>query len=448
MRNETSYIKIEKSLCLNGTVVVDGAKNSLLSIMIATMLTKGVSKIYHVPNILDLHSTISLLEKYSVRVDYCEKEKQLIIDTSDMASTIVSSEHFRALRSSVLFASVALLNFDECWLGMPGGDQIGARPIDIHLEGFAKFGIQITNHQEFIYLKNDKKLEGIEYYLSYPSVGATQNLLLFASKIQSKTILYNAAQEPEILDLIEVLIKMGAKIKLYFGGKIVIEGNAQLSPFEHTIMADRIEAATFAIATAITGGSVYIPNAPSYAMHSIIHILRKMGHEVKVNPHGIGMTINASEKSYSYSAKTMPYPGLATDYQSSLLALLAVSEGESRIHETVFESRMLHAFELNKMGALITVESDYAKIQGVKNLYGTVVSANDIRSTAALILAGLVAEGETTVFGVSHLLRGYVRFEKKLQSLGGFIHIYNEKKVQQTIDVESHSQQVRVLQVV
>ncbi len=448
MRNETAYIKIEKSSCLSGTIAVDGAKNALLPIMIAAMLAKGISIIHHVPSISDLYSTINFLEKYNIIVYYDEKEKNLTIDTTNMASTIISNDHFKALRTSVLFASVALINFNEFWLGVPGGDQIGKRPVDIHLDGFRKFGIDITHHNEYVYLKKEGKLEGIEYFLPYPSVGATQNLLLLASRIEGKTILYNAAQEPEILDLIEVLEKMGVRVQLYFGGKIIIEGSAHLSPFEHTIMADRLEAATFLIASAITGGNIHIPNAPAYAMHSIINVLQKMGHHMEIGRHEVGITCYAGEKSQGCNLKTMPYPGLATDYQAPLLALLSVSEGESILHETVFENRMFHAFELNKMGASIFVESDYAKIKGVKNLYGNVVSANDIRATATLIIAGLVAEGETIVFGLKHLLRGYANFEKKLQSLGGAVHIYNEKKTEQAMTEDAIVQNIRILQTI
>ncbi len=423
MKNETSYIKIEQSLFLNGTIAVDGAKNSLLPIMIATMLTKGISKIHHVPSISDMYSTIKLLQKYNVRVDYDQKEKILTIDTSSISPTIVNIEYFKALRSSVLFSSVILSNFRECWLGLPGGDKIGKRPIDIHLEGFKSFGINSINHNDYIYLNVKNKLNPSDFYLSYPSVGATQNFLLLAARIEGKTILRNAAQEPEILDLIEVLEKMGAKIETHFGGTIIIYGNEHLSPFDHTIMPDRLEAATFLLAAAITKGSVHIPNAPVYAMDSIIYFLKKMGHEIEIGNNKYGITIYAGEQSQAINLKTMPYPGLATDYQAPLLALLSISNGESILHETVFENRMLHAFELNKMGAQIAVESDYAKIKGVSKLYGSIVSANDVRAAATLILAGLIAQGETKVFGLHHLLRGYSGFEKKLQSIGASVEI-------------------------
>lgn len=425
MKNETAYIKIKQSLFLNGTIVVDGAKNSLLPIMISTMLTKGISKIHHVPPLLDMYATIKLLQKYNVKIVYDENEKILTADTQSMGSTIVNTELFKALRSSVLFSSVLLLNFQECWLGLPGGDKIGKRPIDIHLEGFKLFGVESTNHNDYIYLKVKNKLVPIDYYLPYPSVGATQNFLLLAAGIEGKTILRNAAQEPEVLDLIEVLEQMGAKIETYFGGMIVIYGNAHLRSFDHTIMPDRLEAATFLLAAAITKGSIHIPNAPAYAMDSMIYHLTKMGHDIKIGSNKFGITFHSGEKSKGINVKTMPYPGLATDYQAPLLALLSVSDGESILHETVFENRMLHAFELNKMGAQITVESDYAKIKGVPGLYGAIVSANDLRASATLILAGLVAHGETKVFGLHHLLRGYNGFEKKLQSIGGDVETFN-----------------------
>jgi UDP-N-acetylglucosamine 1-carboxyvinyltransferase len=434
MKNETAYIKIEQSLSLNGIIAVDGAKNSLLSIMVATMLSKEISIIHHVPPLSDMYATIKLLQKYNVKVFYDEKEKTLTVDPQLMASSIVNVEYFKALRSSVLFASVVLLNFKECWLGLPGGDRIGKRPIDIHLEGFKLFGIDAVNHNDYIYLSIKNKLTPIDFYLPYPSVGATQNFLLLASRIEGKTVLRNAAQEPEILDLIEVLEKMGAKIEVYFGGEIVIYGNSSLRGFEHTIMPDRLEAATFLMAAAITKGSIHIPNAPAYAMDSIIYHLKKMGHELEVGKNRYGITFHATEKPKGINLKTMPYPGLATDYQAPLLALLTISEGESILHETVFENRMHHAFELNKMGAQIVVEYDYAKIKGVPALYGAIVSANDLRAAATLILAGLVAHGETKVFGLCHLLRGYNGFEKKLQSIGGSVEIFEH-----LVSVDNHS---------
>lgn len=428
MKNEIAYIKIEQSFALGGTVVVEGAKNSLLAVLMASLLTRGVSIIEHIPPILDVYATIKLLEKYNVKVIYDQHEKKIEINSLYVAPTIIATEHFKKIRTSYFLASISLLHFNEFWLGFPGGDKIGKRPIDIHLNGFEAFGVTTNHHEDYIYLSAKNGLRPATVFLSYPSVGATQNLLLLAAGIEGKSVLYNAAQEPEILDLIEVLKLMGVKIELFFGGTIIIYGSKSLKPFQYIVMPDRLEASTLLIAAALTKGSIHIPNAPAFAMKSIIYHLEKMGNAVFVGPNEYGITLEAADIQTNINAKTMPYPGLSTDYQSPLLALMAVSRGQAVIHETVFENRMLHALELNKMGAQITVESDYAKIKGVDNLVGTSVYAHDIRATAALILAGLVASGTTKVFGLNHLLRGYYNFDKKLIMLGGNITFIDEQK--------------------
>lgn len=428
MKNEIAYIKIEQSFALGGTVIVEGAKNSLLAILMASLLTRGVSIIEHVPPLLDVYATIKLLEKYNVKVVYDQQEKKIEINSLYVSPTIIATEHFKKIRTSYFLASISLLHFQEFWLGLPGGDKIGKRPIDIHLNGFEAFGVITNCHEDYIYLSAKNGLYPATVFLSYPSVGATQNLLLLASGIEGRSVLHNAAQEPEILDLIEVLKLMGVKIEVFFGGTIVIYGSKTLKPFQYIVMPDRLEATTLLIAAALTKGSVHIPNAPAYAMKSIIHHLKKMGNSIAVGASEYGITFEAAEVQTNLNAKTMPYPGLSTDYQSLLLALMAVSRGQAIIHETVFENRMLHALELNKMGAQITVESDYAKIKGVDQLIGTSVYAHDIRAAAALILAGLAACGVTKVFGLNHLLRGYYNLDKKLISLGANIMFVDEER--------------------
>lgn len=427
MKNEIAYIKIEQSLSLGGTVTVEGAKNSLLPILMASLLTRGISIIEHVPPLLDVYATIKLLEKYNVKINYDEYEKKIEINSLYISPTIIATEYFKKIRTSYFLASVSLLHFQEFWLGLPGGDKIGKRPIDIHLNGFEAFGVSIHYHDDYIYLSAKTGLYPATVFLSYPSVGATQNLLLLASGISGKSVLYNAAQEPEVLDLIEVLRASGAKIELSFGGTITVYGTQELKPFHHLVMPDRLEASTLLIAAAISKGSIHIPNAPAYAMGSIINHLKKMGNSITVGPNQYGITLDAAETQKNFDVKTMPYPGISTDYQSPLLALMSIGKGQATIHETVFENRMLHAFELNKMGAQITVESDYAKIKGAPELIGTTVYAHDIRAAAALILGGLAAYGTTKVFGLNHLLRGYHNLDKKLISLGANISFIEEK---------------------
>jgi UDP-N-acetylglucosamine 1-carboxyvinyltransferase len=288
-------------------------------------------------------------------------------------------------------------------------------------------GAEYVFEDNYIHVKAPHGLNGARIVFDYPSVGATQNILLAASLIEEKVIIINAAQEPEIIDMIEVLKSMGVSIKLDFASIITIMGKKNLKPFDHTVMPDRLEAGTLLIASAITKGSISIVNAPAYCMQNVIKKLRSMGNEVIEGHHGFGITLIAGDSQKSTKIKTMPFPGFPTDLQSPFMALLAVTEGQSIMHETVFESRMSHAYELNKMGAQISVEYDCAKIIGVQKLYGKEVIAGDIRSCAALVLAGLVAENTTTIYGVNHLLRGYCKLDEKLRSLGADIEIINLK---------------------
>jgi UDP-N-acetylglucosamine 1-carboxyvinyltransferase len=423
MNKEHSYIQIKESSSLQGVVSVEGAKNSFLPIIMATLLVRGISVIHHVPNVSDVYSVIELLEKYNVKIEYLPKEQKLIADTSGLTSTILANEYFNVIRTSTLLIGAIIKQFKECWIGYPGGDAIGARPIDIHLEGFSEFGISHKLYNEYVHLKVDEEIHSADYYLPFPSVGATQNLLLLASQINGTSILRNAAQEPEVYDLIEVLEKMGAKIESLPGSIFVISGRQDLVPFEHTLMPDRLEATTFLIAAAATKGSVHIPNAPAYAMRSAIYFLRKMGHEVIVGPGDYGITFYSAEepKSDLISIRTMPYSGFATDYQSLFLSLLSVTSGQSSIQETIFEDRMSQAYELNKMGANISIKNNYAIINGVKKLEGTIVNGNDIRGVAALMIAGLAASGTSVIYGLKHLLRGYANLDKKLRDLGAQI---------------------------
>jgi UDP-N-acetylglucosamine 1-carboxyvinyltransferase len=424
MINENSYIKIKQSPSISGIMMVEGSKNAILPITKCAILPKGISILRHVPLTKDIESMISILNLYGAKISYISEEKTLIINSSNIQNTIIPAELFSSYRASTLLAGALLSRFGEAWIGLPGGDKIGKRPIDIHLNAFEKMGAKIEYKENYIYISSSKKnLNSAEIYLEYPSVGATQNIMLAAASCSGTTIIKNAAQEPEIIDMAGVLSEMGAKIEFKFQNTIYITGTNNFKEFDYTVMPDRLEAGTFLAAAAITGGSIEIPNAPAYAMFDLLNKLEKMGHKIKTGNSGFGITIYASESPIGTNIKTMPFPGIHTDYQSALTALLSLSDGKSEVHETVFESRMSHAYELNKMGANISVEYDHAKIYGVKKLYGTEVKANDIRSCAALILAGLAAEGETIVYGVNHLIRGYYKLDERLQTLGAEVEI-------------------------
>jgi UDP-N-acetylglucosamine 1-carboxyvinyltransferase len=418
-----SYIKIRKSDCLGGVVCVNGAKNSVLPIGAATVLSCGKSTIKNVPNYSDVHSMVRLVGAYGGKCFFNSYSKTLEVDCCNMSNSVVP-ELFGSYRASTILAGSIFARFKDVFIGVPGGDKIGKRAMDIHLKGFKAFGASIEQTDTYTRVFANK-LHGAEIFLDYASVGATQNFLLVASSISEKTVLYNAAQEPECIDLINVLRKMGAKINCGFQSKIEIIGNENLIPFEHHVIEDRLEAATLLVAAAITGGTVRIPNIIADNLRSLISKLKAMGHQVEVGASGFGITFTATDNPEPVNIKTMPYPGFSTDLQSPMMALLSITPGVSFIHETVFENRMLHAHELNKMGANISIEGDFAKINGVGRLYGTPVNANDIRACAALILAGLVAEGETIVYGVDHLVRGYEDLDKKLALLGANIRMYS-----------------------
>jgi UDP-N-acetylglucosamine 1-carboxyvinyltransferase len=435
MEKNSSYFKIKQSLYLNGTIMVDGAKNSLLPIIIASILTKGISYIHGVPDIHDLHSTIYLLSLFNVHALYNKKEQVLSVDSTYIKNNKMSANDFKLLRTSILFAAPLLHHFNEFWLSHPGGDSIGKRPVDIHLDGLQACGIVSASQEEYTYLVVQEPSKNVDFYLPFPSVGATQNLLLYGACNEGTITLYNAAQEPEIIELIDVLKMMGASIQCFFGGTIRIQGQKNLKPFSYHIMPDRIEAATFLIAAAITGGSIFLPNACAHFMRPCLALLEKCGHTIEVGRNGFGITCIGAERSAmqqnnSLVIKTLPYPGFSTDYQPLFLPLLALANGSSVIHENIFENRFLCVDGLNKMGAQISLtHGSMVTIDGVEDLTGQEVCAGDIRSGASFILAALAASGKTSVYGVEHILRGYSAIDAKLQSVGADIILEAKEEV-------------------
>lgn len=424
MITENSYISIHKSDAITGTIMVEGAKNAILPIAPLSILSNGISELNNVPKTADILAMIKFMESYNIKINYDDKEKQLYIDTKKIDNVIPDLNLFSTYRASTIVSGAILSRFGEVWISTPGGDKIGKRPINIHLESFEKFGAIIENKNNYIHIYAKNELRPATIYLEYPSVGATQNCIIVASRIEGKTIIKNAAQEPEILDLVEALTFMGVSIELKFPNTIIINGSKNLRPFIHTAMSDRLEAGTLLIAAAITKGCITIPNAPAYSMDDIIIKLKEMGHDIEIGYNNYGLSISANEKQKGVKFKTMPYPGFSTDFQAPMIALASISEGEeSIIHETVFESRMSHVNELNKMGSDIKVEYDCAKIKGVSKLYSSEVHSNDIRGCAALVIAALAAEGNTKIYGVNHLLRGYFKLNEKLNYLGANIEI-------------------------
>ncbi len=413
----TEYIHIETSPPLEGSVELVGAKNAVLVIMASLLLTKGKNRLTNVPFSEDTQTMIKLLRSLGADVVADEATLTVEIDTSHVDSYKVGPEIMKKMRASILVMGPLIARFGKVEVAMPGGCVLGARPIDFHLKAFSKMGVHFTQHDD--YLSGEApKLHGMRHVFEYPSVGATENCLMAAVMIPGTTRILNAALEPEVLDLIEVLRKMGAHISLLPPATIEVHGVPSLKPVEHMVMYDRLEAGSILLAAAITGGEISLPQAPASMMDVFLAKLEEMGHQIKTGSEGQGVWLKATRMPQAVSFKTLPYPGFPTDLQAPMMAAICLSSGKSVIDETVFENRLMHVRELQKMGAQITVDGQAATIIGVDELYGAPVIASDIRAACALILAGLAAQGETTMTGVHHLKRGYHGMIEKLQSLG------------------------------
>lgn len=416
-----SCIIVNQSLYLNGELPLEGAKNAVLVIMASSLLVVGVTTLRNVPPSDDVYHMSILLESLGARVTFHDHEKTLIIDTTLVDKYSVRADIMRKIRASILVMGPLLARFGRVSLAIPGGDMIGARPIDFHLRAFAKMGAEITKHDDLVAAHARTPLRPIYCVLEYPSVGATENILMAAVLTAGTTKIVNAALEPEVFDLIAVLRKMGARIAIEAPGSLVIEGVTELHAVEHEIMFDRLEAGTYLLAAAITRGSISLPTAPVASMEVFLEKLSDMGHTISVGKDGRGLTFTATQNPRAVSFKTMPYPGFPTDLQPLMLAVQCVADGVSIIDETVYENRLIHVRELQRMGAQITVNGTTATIRGVDTLYGAQVIASDIRAGAALVLAGLAASGNTTMTGVHHLKRGYHDLPGKLGRLGAKI---------------------------
>lgn len=412
-----SYLEINKSLPLSGTVSLMGAKNAVLVIMASLLLTRGKSILHNVPCSSDVLHMIILLQELGAQVIFDTEHKTLHVDTSFVCSYKVSPEIMGKMRASILVMGPLLAQFKKAEIALPGGCVIGARPIDLHLFGFEKMGAVMTQEEGFLCAQALEFKES-KIVLDYPSVGATENIMMAALAVPGVTRIVNAALEPEVLDLIEVLTKMGAEIRILPPATIEIVGGSPLMPIEHTIIMDRLEAGTLLLAAAITGGTINLPDAPAFVMEAVIAKLEQMGHTVIVGHGGQGISLIATNSPQAVSFKTGPYPAFPTDLQAPMMALQCVSQGVSIVTETVFENRFGHVKELQKMGAQIDVEHNTATITGVNQLQGSSVVATDIRASCALMLAGLVAQGTTVMTGISHWRRGYDNLEHKLALLG------------------------------
>jgi UDP-N-acetylglucosamine 1-carboxyvinyltransferase len=404
---------------LTGSVKVSGAKNSVLPIIAASLLgEEGQSVIIDAPPLDDVMTINKVLESLGAGVTY--RDEVITVNAENLTSCEAPYEWVSKMRASFLVMGPLLTRLGQTRISLPGGCAIGTRPIDQHLKGFEAMGAEISLGQGYIEARSQGRLRGAKIYLDVASVGATQNIMMAATLAEGVTVLENAAKEPEIVDLANFLNGMGAKVRGAGTGVIRIEGVEKLSGVRHTVIPDRIEAGTYMAAAAISGGDVYVEGAISDHLGSVIAKLEEMG--VTVQPDENGVRVIADRPLKAVDVKTLPYPGFPTDMQSQMMALLLASEGTSVVTETVFENRFMHVDEFQLMNAEIKVEGRSSIITGNAKLKGAKVTATDLRAGAALIIAGLVAEGTTEVGGVHHIDRGYVHLAEKLNGLGADIY--------------------------
>lgn len=417
----SGYIIVQQSGSLEGSVHISGAKNAVLVIMTSLILTRGKSILRNVPAIADVYEMIEILKSLGAEIQFDPQTNILEVDTKNLNPGNLNQDAVRKFRASLLIFGPLLAQFKEAKVAMPGGDAIGARPVDYHIKNFKKLGADVWQDENFLYGKADK-LQAQRLILDYPSVGATENLLMALTLVEGESWIVNAALEPEVLDLITVLQKMGADIEICPPAMIKIKGVSKLQPVDHTVICDRLEAGSLLIAGAITKGDIFIPNANALEMELFLMKLSEMGHQIEVGKNGQGIRLKASQNPNAVSFKTGPYPGFPTDLQALMMAAQVVAQGKCNIVETVFENRFLHVPEMNKMGAKISSSGHYAELQGTPDLTGSDVIATDIRAACALALLGLAAQGTTRVEkGVHHWKRGYETLDVKLQQLGANI---------------------------
>ena len=405
---------------LTGTVKISGAKNAVLPIIAATLLGQDRETcLDEVPSLDDVKTISAVLRTLGVKVRHEPDKHQLFVDAANIENITAPYDLVRKMRASFLIMGPLLARHGEAKISLPGGCAIGTRPIDLHLKGFAALGAKIDIGHGDISAVAPNGLKGARIYLDFPSVGATENILMAASMADGQTILENPAQEPEIVDLANFLNIMGAKIRGAGTNVIKIEGVKKLIAHDYTIIPDRIEAGTYMIAAAMTRGDVYIANAISEHLKPVIAKLKEAGVNVFEDVDGIRVSCDVRPR--AVDIKTLPYPGFPTDMQAQFMAMLTISEGTSVVTETVFENRFMHVDELRRMGAQIKIDGRTSIVKGQEKLTGCQVKATDLRAGAAIVLAGLVADGETQIGYIHHIDRGYDNLVAKLVSLGADI---------------------------
>ncbi len=406
-------IVIKGGISLAGEVQVSGAKNSALPLLFATLLADGRSEICNIPHLRDINTAVKLLRELGAEVSFTADCIQ--VDATKIRSIEASYDLVKTMRASVLVLGPLLARCGHARVSLPGGCAIGARPINLHLKGLEALGATIKLDHGYVEA-TAKQLRGAKISLDMPTVGGTENLLMAASLADGETVLENAAREPEIVQLAEALNSMGAKIEGAGTAIIHVQGVEKLQPLKCSVIPDRIEAGTFMIAAAITGGNVLVRGAVQADQEALISKMLEAG--VKIYPEADGLRVIGPQQLKPVDVRTGVFPGFPTDMQAQFMALMTKAEGTSRISETVFENRFMHVCELQRMGADIQIDGHSAIIRGNSNLTGAPVMATDLRASASLILAGLAAENTTEVSRIYHLDRGYEKIEKKLAALG------------------------------
>lgn len=416
-------IVVRKNGPLKGHVKIDGAKNSALPLIAASLLGTEDIILEDVPDLADVRVILEVLKQLGSKIEYLDKNK-VKINSKDINTYRAPADLMNKMRASFLVMGPLLARLGQTETRMPGGCAIGSRPIDLHLKGFKALGAEIVEvlNESTINAVAKAGLEGRSVYLDFPSVGATQNIMMAASMAKGDFVIENAAKEPEIVDLANFLNKMGAKVKGAGTSTIKIKGVEKLTGCTHQIIPDRIEASTFLVASAMTGGDIVVENVILDHIRPVIAKLREVGCKITEYEDEDRLRIEGPKEAKATKIRTLPYPGFPTDVQAQFVALMSVCQGQSIVEETVFENRFMHVPELVKMGALIVTEGvNEARVVGVPSLKGTTVKATDLRAGAALVIAGLVAEGETTVIDIYHIDRGYTDLVGKLKALGADI---------------------------
>ncbi|OGP89735.1 MAG: UDP-N-acetylglucosamine 1-carboxyvinyltransferase [Deltaproteobacteria bacterium RBG_16_48_10] len=407
---------------LIGEVEVSGSKNAVLPIFVASLLAEGKNLFHKVPNLMDVRTAIRVLNNLGVKV--WKEGESYRIDAADISNYEAPYDLVKTMRASILVLGPLVARMGKARVSLPGGCAIGARPVNLHLMGLEALGAKIEIRHGYIEAEAHG-LKGASITLDIPTVTGTENLMMAAVMAKGRTTLQNAAMEPEVVELAEVLNKMGARIKGAGTSVIEIDGVKSLQATEHTVIPDRIEAGTLMVAAGLTRGNIKIVNCPLHHMETIIKKLRESGMEI--DPEGDGVRVVGNRRIRSVDVKTLPYPGFATDMQAQFMVLMSLAKGLSVISETIFENRFIHVSELIRMGADIRIVGNSAIIQGVERLSGAPVMASDLRASASLILAGAGAEGVTEVSRVYHLDRGYEELDKKLVKLGANIKRVKEE---------------------